>query len=304
MLFNSTGRLAEDFYLVGTAVYPVFLLDGFRPVLFEGGTSCAGKLYIDDIRSILGTRQPEMLLFSHAHWDHCGAIAYLKEEFPGMKVGASRRAAQILQRPGALRLIEKLSKEVRSNMDLFVGIDPSRLLDGTFLPFEVDLEIEDKQVMELGNGAIAEILATPGHTRDHHSFYLPAQKALIAGDSAGCLYNSGFIDCEFLYDYQAYLDTIKKLAALPVEIFSQGHRIVLLGRNEISSFFKHSMDEAIRFKDEVYTLLEEENSSVDCVIRRIKTEHYDILPEPKQPEIPYLLNLTAKVKHLKAMQNA
>ena len=303
MLFKSTGRLAEDFYVVGTPNYPVFLLDGPRPILFEGGTCCAGKLYVDDIRSILGARQPEMLLFSHAHWDHCGAIAYLKEAFPGMKAGASRAAAQILQRPGALRLIEKLNKANRGNVELFRGIDPSRLLDGNFLPFDVDMEIEDKQILDTGNGTIVQILATPGHTRDHHSFYFPAQKALIAGDSAGSLYPSGFINCEFLYDYQAYLDTIKKLSALSVDIFSQGHRFIILGRDEISLFFKRSLEEAIRFKEEVFTLLEEENGSVDRVIERIKTEFYDKLPEPKQPEVPYLLNLTAKVKHLKSINN-
>jgi hypothetical protein len=88
------------------------------------------------------------------------------------------------------------------------------------------------------------------------------------------------------------------LSALSVEVFCQGHRLVFVGRDEVRAFFESSMREAKRFKKQVYQLLDEEHGSINRVVQRIKAEHYDILAEPKQPEIPYLLNLTAQVKHL------
>lgn len=302
MFFSTTGQVTENFYILGLATFPVHLLDGPQPVLFEGGTSCAGKLYVEAVRSILGKRQPEILFFTHAHWDHCGAVSYLKEAFPGMKIAASPQSAQILKRPRVLELIDRLSKDARDIVSGFPGIDASRLLDGSFHPFAVDIQIADKQIFGLGDGFAVEVLATPGHTRDHHSYYLPRQKALVAGDAAGTVDSSGGIACEFLHDYKAYLATIAKLAALPIEVFCQGHRIVLQGRDEVKNFFERSMRETIGFKSEVRKLLDEESGSVDRVIRRIKAEHYDALPEPKQPEIPYLINLTAQVKHLSANQ--
>lgn len=298
MSFKVTGKVMDNFYVLGLATYPVHLLDGPCPVLFEGGTSCAGKLYVDAIRSVLGTRRPQILFLTHAHWDHCGAAAYLKEAFPQLKIAASRRTAQILQRPGALELIVKLNKDALAIVHNYPEIDASCLLDGTFHPFEVDLEIADGHVFDLGNGSTVKVLATPGHTRDHHSYYLPDKKILIAGDAAGTIDSSGGIVCEFLHDYQAYITTIKKLAALPIEIFCQGHRIVLVGREEVTAFFGHSLDEAIRFKDEVYRLLDAEGGSVERVVQRIKAQRYDNIPEPKQPLVPYLINLTAKIKHL------
>lgn len=298
MLISSTGQLTEQFYVLGLPTYPVHLLDGPHPVLFEGGTSCAGKLYVDAIRSVLGARHPEILFFTHAHWDHCGAVSYIKEAFPAMKIAAPKQAAQILKRPGALELITKLNKEARGIVSNYPEIHPSSLLDGSFQPFEVDLEIEDKQVLNLGNGTTVEAIATPGHTRDHHSYYVTDKRILIAGDSAGSIDNSGGMVCEFLSDYYAYVSTIRKLAKLPVEIFSQGHRNVLVGREEVMAFFESSLNEAIRFKEEVYRLLDEEKGSTDRVVRRIKAARYDSLPEPKQPEVPYLINLTARVKHL------
>lgn len=298
MILNSTGQVRDNFYILGLATYPIHLLDGPRPVLFDGGTSSAGKLYVEAIRLVLGSRQPEILFLTHAHWDHCGAVFYLKEAFPDLKIAASPKTAQILKKPGALELIAKLNKDAQGILRDILGIDSSQLLDGTFRPFDIDIEIEDKQVFDLGDGSTVEILASPGHTRDHHSYYLPHKKILIAGDSAGCIDNSGSMVCEFLYDYDAYISTITKLSALSVEIFCQGHRLVFVGRDEVRAFFESSMREAKRFKKQVYQLLDEEHGSIDRVIQRIKAEHYDILAEPKQPEIPYLLNLTAQVKHL------
>ncbi|HHT45902.1 MAG TPA: MBL fold metallo-hydrolase [Firmicutes bacterium] len=301
MIFRSTGRVKDNFYILGLATYPLHLLDGPHPVLFEGGTSCAGKLYVDAIRSILGERQPEILFLTHVHWDHCGAVSYLKQAFPKMKIAASLQAVQILQRPRALELIAKLNKDAQGILSNLPGIDSSRLLDGSFYPFEVDIQIEDRQIFDLGHGTSVEVLATPGHTRDHHSYYISDQKILVAGDAAGTLDSSGNIMCEFLYDYEAYITTIEKLAALPIEVFCQGHRLVLVGRDEVKDFFESSMKKAVRFKNQVFKLLDEECGSTDRVVQRIKKEYYDNIPEPKQPEIPYLLNLTAQVKHLAAL---
>ena len=298
MPFLFTGQVTDNFYVLGLATIPVHLLDGPRPVLFEGGTSCAGRLYVNAIRSVLGTRQPEILFLTHAHWDHCGAVAYLKEAFPRMRIAASKGTAQILKRPGALKLIARLNKDALEFVNNYGGGDSSCLLDVSFHPFDVDMEIEDEQVVDLGNGSTVKALATPGHTRYHHSYYLPDKKILIAGDSAGCMDSSGGMMCEFLYDYEAYVNTIKKLADLPVDVLCQGHRFVLVGRNEVMAFFESTLKEAIRFKDLVYRFLDEEGGSVERVVQRIKVDYYDILPEPKQPEVPYLINLTARVKHL------
>lgn len=303
MFFRSTGQVKDNFYILGQAIYPVHLLDGPHPVLFEGGTSCAGKLYVDAIRSILGDRQPEILFLTHVHWDHCGAVSYLKAAFPKMKIAASLQAVQILQRPRALELIAKLNKDAQGILSNLPGIDFSRLLDGSFYPFEVDILIADRQIFDLGRGSSVEVLATPGHTRDHHSYYISDQKVLVAGDAAGTIDSSGNIMCEFLYDYKAYITTIAKLAALPIEVFCQGHRLVVAGRDEVKDFFNSSMREAVRFKNLVFKLLNEECGSTDRVVQRIKKEHYDNIPEPKQPEIPYLINLTAQVKHLAANQS-
>jgi len=300
MLITTTGQIRKNFYILGHIGYPVFLLDAPEPVLFDAGVSCAGNIYVEDIRSILGNRQPSVLFLTHVHWDHCGAVSYLKDTFPSLKVAVSGQAVETLKRESALALMKKLNEDARIALSSFPGFDSSVLIDNPFRTFEVDIELKDNYIMDLGEGTTVEILATPGHTRDHHSYYLRKEKILIAGEAAGLLMGSGDVTTEFLFNYDVYVSSLQRLAALPIEVFCQGHQLVLVGREEINAFLERSISETTRFKDRVFELLDEEGGSLDRVIQRVKAERYDTIQGLKQPEVPYLINLKAQIAHLAA----
>jgi len=298
MINTTTGQIRDNFYITGLAACPIFVLDAPRPVLFDGGVSCAGRLYMDAIRSALQDRQPEILFLTHVHWDHCGAAAYLKKVFPGLKIAASPVGAKILKNPRAQSLMERLNRDIMKDTNNFSDIDIFQLIDDPFAPFEVDIELEDGQVFDLGHGTTVQAMATPGHTRDHFSYYLPADNILIAGEAAGELDSSGAILTHFLVDYEDYMFNLRRLAALPLEILCQGHQFVFIGQEDVKAFFARSISESIRYKDRIIELLYEEDGSIERVIHKLKSERYDTIPGPKQPEMPYLLNVTAQIKHL------
>ncbi|MGE5544293.1 MAG: MBL fold metallo-hydrolase [Bacillota bacterium] len=304
MFITTTGRIQDNFYLLGHPGYPMFLLDAPKTAIFDACVCFAGKIYVKEIRSVLGNREPSILFLTHVHWDHCGATSYLKDTFPSMKVAASGLAKDTLQRPSALALMKRLNEEARIEMLSLPGCDSSLFIDDPFRPFEVDIELQDNSVFDLGNGTTVEILATPGHTRDHHSFYMPKEKILVAGEAGGLLLGSGDVTVEFLSSFDAYLASLKRLAALPVEVFCQGHGLVVVGKDEINNFFKRSINETLYFKERVFELLNEESGSLDRVIQRIKAERYDPIPGMKQSEVPYLINLKAQIAHLAAMKAA
>ena len=303
MLFTSIGPVGDLLYVTGLAPFPVYLLDGRKPVLFEAGVACAGRLYGQGIQSVLGAREPEILFLTHAHWDHCGAASYLKNRFPHLTIAASRTSAEILKRRHARELIDRLNRTARLAVAALPGVDSSELVDGAFSPFGADRELKDGERIELERNVSVEVMATPGHTRDLISYYIPQKKILVASEASGVLDSIGNIIPQFLADYDAYLVSLKRLANLPAEILCQGHRTVFAGREEVHAFLERSVAETIHFKERVDELLERESGSIEQVVGTIKAEQYDINEGIKQPERAYLLNLRAQVTHLAEKRN-
>jgi glyoxylase-like metal-dependent hydrolase (beta-lactamase superfamily II) len=300
MIIRKSGHIKNGLYYLLHPEFPVFLLDRPEPVIFDAGLSCAGKLYAQEIKSVLGDRQPSILFLTHSHWDHCGSVSTLKKAFPDMKVAASPLAANVVKRPNALALIQELNKGAAHEIRLVVPGVESLLVNEPFRPFEVDIELQDQQVFDLGAGTTLEVMATPGHTQDHHSFYLPHDKILIAGEAAGVYYGPQTISPEFVSDYDAYVSSLQRLARLPVDVYSQGHYACMTGEEEIKAYFERSLRETIRFKERVFELLDEEEGSIERVVQRVKAEQFYGNKELKQPEVTYTLNLRARVNNLAA----
>jgi glyoxylase-like metal-dependent hydrolase (beta-lactamase superfamily II) len=269
----------------------------WEPVLFEAGFHCAGRLYEEAIRGIAGGRIPRMLFLTHVHWDHCGATTYLKKVFPGLKVAASKGSADIVKRPNAQALMAKLSKDVIPLVARIDGIDATKLIMDPFEPFEIDIILEDNQVIDIGDGVTMQVFAAPGHTRDMFSYYIPEKRILFATEAAGVLDQANQVITEFLVDYETYMISLKRLAALDVNVLCQGHHFVFEG-DDVKRFFDRSLEAADAFQEDVKRLLDAEGGSVERVVQSIKARQYDTNKGVKQSEQAYLLNLTTRVTHI------
>ncbi len=297
MPFGGAGLAAKDLYVAGFPLSACYLLDGKRPVLFESGYTCAGRLYVEAIREVLGAREPEILFLTHVHYDHCGATGYLKRAFPSLKVAASERSAAIIRRPNARALMTELSRQATSYVSGIFNGDRSKLIDEPFEPFDVDIIVGEGQTVDL-DGVTVRVMATPGHTRDMLSYYLPERKILFATETAGCQDATGHILITALTDYDVFLSSFARVAALPIEVLCQGHRLVWVGVDECRDFLSRSLSTAKEFREKAERLLAEERGSVERVVARVRAEEYDTNTGPKQPETAYLTNLRATVSRL------
>ncbi|MBP7528288.1 MAG: MBL fold metallo-hydrolase [Syntrophorhabdaceae bacterium] len=297
MIFGTTGHVEREVHVTGFAWSPCYLLNSGTPVLFEAGFYSMGPLYVRDIRKVVADRDPGFLFLTHVHYDHCGAAAYFKRMFPGIKICASKRASEILSRPNAIDLMTSLSSNFTRLAETSPEIDGNTILHSVFEPFDVDVIFDEEKIFTVDASISIRVLFTPGHTRDMLSYYIPERRILIATESAGCRSQTGQIVSEFLVDFDAYITSLKRLAALDSDIFCQGHHFVYTG-SDVKDFFDSSLEAAFTFRRRVLELLEMEKDSVEKVVERIKQEEYDPNPGPKQPEKAYLLNLKTRVAHL------
>ena len=303
MIINSTGLVDRELYVAGMAWSPTYLVNSGTPLLFEAGFYPIAPVYIKDIKKVIGDRRPTHLFLTHVHYDHCGAASCIRKEFPDLKICTSRRAAEILKRPNAIALMTRLSRNFERIAEKLPGIDGSDILRTDFEPFTPDIIFEAEETFEAAPSLHVQVMFTPGHTRDMLSFYIPERKILIATESAGCRSQTGQIITEFLVDFDAYIESLKRLSRLDPHIVCQGHHFVFTG-DDVRRFFEASLEAALAFRARVDGLLEMEHNDVDKVVNRIKQEEYDPNPGPKQPETAYLLNLRTRVNHLAGLSRA
>lgn len=105
---------------------------------------------------------PQMILFTHSHWDHTADAALLKEKLK-VPVYIHPEDAPNLEYPGT---------------------------DGLPVPFPIqgvaaDYFLEDGQKIELGKLEF-QVIHTPGHTPGGVCFWMPEEKVVLSGDTLFC----------------------------------------------------------------------------------------------------------------------
>ncbi len=119
----------------------------------------------DDVAALVKQLGQEMrrVALTHAHADHVGGVAGVRQRFPGVEVFISERDAPVLAGDRSLRT-DEAQTPIKG---YFVKVDwkPDRLL---------------KPGDRIGS---LEVVASPGHTPGHVAFLDVRDRSLIAGDA-------------------------------------------------------------------------------------------------------------------------
>lgn len=292
MILKSCGEIFKSVYALGSNATPVYLLDGSEPVLFDAGFTGLAHAYVDAIRSVLGNRPPAWLFLTHSHFDHVGSASVFKKAWPQMKIAGSSRSGEILSNPKAIKMISRLNQE---SMALFSPPEVPVLNTVPFESIAFDREFSDGESVSLACGTTIEVFNTPGHTWDFLSYWLPDKRVLIASEAVGCYENETFIQPEFLVNFDVYLESLDRLAALDPRVLCAGHHAVFTELNA-PEHIQASVEAAHTYRIMVEQFLEKEDGNIERVTTLVKAVHWDPLPWPKQPETPYLINTRQRVK--------
>ena len=290
MRIEWTGKIADDFYVLGHSAVPIFLLDGPAPLLVDAGFTGLSQMYERKIKNILGPRSPAFLFLTHSHWDHVGAAFHLKQVWPEMKIVGSPKSSQILTRPRAIAQIKKLNQGA---LEVLRSWGISDFCEDEFKPFDCDVVLKHDRTIKIDQDLTLEAIPAPGHTWDGTAYWIREKKILIAGEAAGC---DGV--CEFLVDHEAYLNSLATLAELDAQILCTAHNLVLTGP-DVRTYMTRSINQVPEYVNRVQRYLREEEGDVDHVVVRIKTVEWDKMPLPKQPMEAYLMSTKARVETVK-----
>lgn len=290
MIKKSEGHISAELYALGSPALPAFLLRGKTPILFEAGMTFMGPLYLQELQKSLGDAKRLVYNFlTHSHFDHCGSAPFLKKNIPGLKVAASRLAGEILKRPNAIQLIQSLSRGMEEAYRSQIGD-----ADVIFRGLELDRTLEDGDEIELDDGILIRVIATPGHTRDGVSYYLPHLKALVAGEAVGSFDRHLALRPVFLSNYDDYLSSLEKLRNLEINLLMMGHFHVLTEGGQ--GIIDQAIGATKAFGKRIEEKLDFFQGDQEAVVNQIFQEDYVEKQLIKQEERPFRINLQAQVK--------
>ena len=283
----------EDFMCLGGEGMTAALCTSSPPILFDPGISIFGPLCLKELRARTNSTRNLIIALSHAHFDHCGAAAYLLRKIPTARLAASERSAYILQRPNAVELIIRLSAEYEQGMQ--------GELAGENVSFEaltVTDRLKDGDRIELDNGCVCRIIETAGHTRDSLSYYFPDTGIAFVGEAAGVL-EHGFLHSPYLVSYEDYIASIAKIRDLKPRAICMTHSGILAGA-EVDRYLVEAAAAAVDYKDMIRDYLDLYEGDQERVVEHITREEYDVQPDHIQKRQPFILNLRAKVNTVAA----
>jgi 2-aminobenzoylacetyl-CoA thioesterase len=231
MLIDKPGKITEGLYLLGKQICLMYLVKGKHSMIIGGGMNWVAPL-LDEQLDEVGVKADDIkyLVVPHPHFDHCGAVPYLKRKYPNMKVLATEAAKAVFSKQKVIDYMEAVNMFM---IDHFGVRDQYEKLNLKIDSIKIDQTVNDSTVIGLGNGLDVHFIETPGHSPGDISVYIPGLKAIFPSDAVPCPLG----DIEKLaipspqYDFTLYKESLRKLAAYEVDICGFDHNVAVVGRD-------------------------------------------------------------------------
>jgi 2-aminobenzoylacetyl-CoA thioesterase len=304
MRLTAEGYVNDNIDICGHHIYPGYLVKGSSgSMLIEAGLNILGPMYYKHMKSSMGDNlRLDYLLLTHGHYDHLGSISYLKQRFPDVRLMGSAGVSTLLQKEAVLKTMNFLSEQTWSYFKDIMD-DPGREdIQIVSVPFEKGLKEGD--VIDLGHLSCV-VYETPGHTRDHLSFFIPEEGILFPGEAFGnaIMQKENEVKVEFLSSFTDYIQSMEKLTALlpKVKVIALSH-LYFYTDDDVPRFAQMAMRDAVHYKVLIEGYLDRENGDIEKAIETMVRVEYDEKKSVYQERNAYVTNLKAQVKAVASLR--
>ncbi len=285
MMRVSGGKGGEAFLVIGSE----------KTVLYDCGMAYSHIQLIENIRSALGDRTLDYVVLSHTHYDHLGALPYLRASWPDLISYGAAYGKAVLEKTSALNQIKKLSS---ISWEKYKGQQPTDvLMDG----MRIDEIICENDIILLGNRSL-RVFETPGHTNCSLSFLLEPDFILFPSESTGVYTGYKEMHSGMLKSYRQSLDSIEKCSNLSINGIIAPHygRVQLEDQLEFWSLCHHALNETANYIIEKF----QDAQSFQDILAEYTNEFWVGIRREEQPREAFLLNAEPMIRNVLKERNA
>ena len=181
----------------------LLIIGSRKTALLDCGMAyCADKL-AENIKRELGEKEIDYILISHTHYDHIGALPFVKQVWPNAITVGSEHAQNVFNRQGAINTINSLSKN---------AWDTYGRAGDFIIPesgFTIDKIVYDGDKISIGDEQI-RVIETKGHTDCSLTFVLEPLSIMFLSESTGVLEGPEKAHVSILKSYKDTLVSVEK----------------------------------------------------------------------------------------------
>ncbi|MBL7176505.1 MAG: MBL fold metallo-hydrolase [Desulfobacteraceae bacterium] len=246
---RTEGKINEDTTLIDVMMLgqkggiAMYLIESGEKCLIDGGVSIQAQYLIESLEK-LNSFPPDIIIITHAHWDHTQAIPAFRE-----KAAELGKKIEVMASKEAIPLLKDQSFNDIFNMGPYENIDDvTPLSEGD----TIDLK-----------GITLKIFDVPGHSRDHIAILDERNKNIFVGDAIGSKLTDDTASPAFMppfFDKEVYYESMKKLKDIDYDTLCLSHFGYIYGEEA-----KTILDEEIDTLEKWWQLFEDNMSKFDDI---------------------------------------
>lgn len=297
LIKNPPVEIAEGFWMLGTSEYPVFLaMDQNEGAIFEGGVGADGPVVKDQLTRLgIAADLVKQVVITHAHPDHVMAVPAFRAMFDVVIICASKPAAKTLTIEKAIGFFAEIDGMLTESLIKSGSITEEHRPESlTENQIAVDRILADGDTITVG-GLKFDVLAMPGHSDCSLSFHESGAGFAIISDASGFyIPDHDYWWPGYFTDYEAYLESMRRLADLDAKVVCLSHNGVIKGSDEVRAYFDDAIAATEAYHERILTEIETGKSPRELA-EELGTEVYE-----KKPLLPldfFQKNCALLVKH-------